>query len=168
MGAILNGLAVHRGFRVFGSTFLVFADYMRPAIRLAALMGLPGRLRFHARLDLRRRGRTDASADRAPGEPARDPSLTVIRPADAIETVEAWRVAMTHAAARVALVLSRQDLPVLDRARAAPDAPSRRAPTCSAMPPVAGPISFSWARVRGASSRRGAMRSVRRESPCAS
>jgi transketolase len=119
MGAILNGLALHGGFRVFGSTFLVFSDYMRPAIRLAALMGLPVIYAFtHDSIFLGEDGPTHQPIEHLASLRAM-PNLTVIRPADAVETVEAWRVAMTHGRGPVALILSRQDLPVLDRARMA-------------------------------------------------
>ncbi len=71
MGAILNGFTVHGGFRAFGATFFVFSDYMRPAVRLACVMGLPVDLRVDARLHRARRGRPDAPADRAPRLAAR-------------------------------------------------------------------------------------------------
>ncbi len=73
MGSILNGIALHGGTRPYGGTFLVFSDYMRPAVRLAALMKLPGHLRLDARLDRARRGRPDPPADRAPQRAAGHP-----------------------------------------------------------------------------------------------
>ncbi len=82
------------GCRPFGSTFLVFSDYMKPSIRLAAIMRLPViYIGTHDSIGVGR-GRTDPSAGRASGDAARDPQLVVLRPADATETVEAWRVAM--------------------------------------------------------------------------
>ncbi len=115
MGAILNGIAVHRGFRVFGATFLTFSDYMRPAIRLAALMELPViYVLTHDSIFLGEDGPTHQPIEHLASLRAM-PGLTVIRPADAAETVEAWRVALTRRAGPVALVLSRQDLPVLER-----------------------------------------------------
>lgn len=119
MGATLNGLALHRGFRVFGATFLTFSDYMRPAIRLAALTGLPVTYVFtHDSIFLGEDGPTHQSIEHLPSLRAM-PNLTVIRPSDAAETVEAWRMAMTHRDGPVALVLTRQDVPVLDRTRLA-------------------------------------------------
>ena len=73
MGAILNGIKLHGGTRPYGGTFLHFTDYMRGAVRLAALMGLPVDLRLDPRLDRPRRGRPDPPADRAPRRAARDP-----------------------------------------------------------------------------------------------
>ena len=89
MGAILNGIALHGGTRPYGGTFLIFSDYMRPAVRLAALMKAAVDLRVDARLDRPRRGRPDPPADRAPGRAARDPGPVVVRPADANETAAA-------------------------------------------------------------------------------
>jgi len=93
MGAILNGLALHRGVRPVGSTFLIFSDYMRPPIRLAALCDLPVIYVFTTTPSASG-GRSHASADRAARFAARVPNLVVIRPADATETVEAWRMAI--------------------------------------------------------------------------
>ena len=73
MGAIVNGMAAHGGFIPYGSTFLIFSDYMRPAIRLAALQKLHALHVFTHDSHRARRGRPDAPADRAAGEPARDP-----------------------------------------------------------------------------------------------
>ena len=91
MAAAMNGIALHGGFVPYGGTFLVFADYCRPAIRLSALMGLPRHLRDDPRLDRPRRGRPDPPAGRAPGSLRAIPNLTVFRPADAVETAEAGR-----------------------------------------------------------------------------
>ncbi len=115
MGAILNGMALHGGLRVYGGTFLVFSDYMRPAIRLAALMQLPVVYVFtHDSIGLGEDGPTHQPVEHLAALRA-IPQLTVIRPADAGETVEAWRWALRHREGPVALVLSRQKLPVLDR-----------------------------------------------------
>ena len=115
MGAILNGMALHGGVRPYGATFLIFSDYMRPSIRLAALMGLPVIYVFtHDSVALGEDGPTHQPVEHLAALRA-IPNLTLIRPADANETVEAWRVAMTNRGGPVALVLTRQDLPVLAR-----------------------------------------------------
>jgi transketolase len=120
MGGILNGLALHRGFRVFGSTFLIFSDYMRPSIRLAALMELPVLYLFtHDSIFLGEDGPTHQPVEHLASLRAM-PHLTLIRPADGQETVEAWEAAMAHREGPVALVLSRQDLRPLDHSRQAP------------------------------------------------
>ena len=117
MGAILNGMALHKGFRVFGSTFLIFSDYMRPAIRLAALMELPVIYVFtHDSIFLGEDGPTHQPVEHLASLRAM-PNLSLIRPADGPETVEAWELALGHTHGPVALVLSRQDLRVLDHAR---------------------------------------------------
>jgi transketolase len=114
MGAILNGLAAHGGILPFGSTFLVFSDYMRPSIRLAALMGLHVIYVFtHDSVGLGEDGPTHQPVDQLLSLRA-IPNLIVIRPADANETAAAWRIAVEHKDGPVALVLSRQNLPVLD------------------------------------------------------
>ena len=115
MGAILNGLAAHGALIPYGATFLTFSDYMRPAIRLAALMRLGTISIFtHDSLALGEDGPTHQAVEQLACLRA-IPQLTVIRPADANETAEAWRVAIASRHAPVALVLSRQDLPTLDR-----------------------------------------------------
>ena len=117
MGAIVNGLAAHGGFIPYGSTFLIFSDYMRPPIRLAALMGLHVVHVFtHDSLALGEDGPTHQPVEQLAGLRA-IPNLVVIRPADANETAEAWRVALELRDRPVALVLSRQNLPTLDRSR---------------------------------------------------
>jgi len=116
MGAILSGLALHKGVRPYGGTFLVFADYMRPAIRLAALMRLPVIYIFtHDSIAVGEDGPTHEPVEHLASLRA-IPGLTVIRPADATETAAAWRLALQGVNGPVALVLSRQNLPVLDRA----------------------------------------------------
>jgi transketolase len=120
MGAVLSGLALHKGVRPYGGTFLVFADYMRPAIRLAALMKLPVLYIFtHDSIAVGEDGPTHQPVEQLAALRA-IPGLTVIRPADATETAAAWQTALAAAEGPVALVLSRQNLPVLDRRKLAP------------------------------------------------
>jgi transketolase len=120
MGAILNGLALHRGVRPVGSTFLIFSDYMRPPIRLAALCDLPVIYVFtHDSIGLGEDGPTHQPIEQLAALRA-IPNLVVIRPADATETVEAWRMAILSRRSPVALVLTRQKVPVIDRAKYAP------------------------------------------------
>ncbi len=114
MGAILNGMAAHGGTIPFGSTFLIFSDYMRPSIRLAALMGLHVIYVYtHDSIALGEDGPTHEPVEQLLGLRS-IPNMLVIRPADANETAAAWRIAIEHQAGPVALVLSRQNLPVLD------------------------------------------------------
>jgi len=120
MGGILNGLAAHGGIRPFGATFFIFSDYLRPSLRLAALSRLPVKYVFtHDSVALGEDGPTHQPIEQLASLRAM-PNLTVIRPADANETAEAWRVAMRIQDGPVALVFSRQDLPVLDRRRLEP------------------------------------------------
>ncbi len=115
MGAILNGLAVHGGLLPFGATFLIFSDYMRPPIRLAALMGLHVIYLFtHDSIALGEDGPTHQPVGQLASLRA-IPNLVVIRPGDANETAVAWRVAVRFRGRPVALVLSRQRVPILDR-----------------------------------------------------
>ncbi|MHB1310965.1 MAG: transketolase [Gemmatimonadaceae bacterium] len=115
MGSIMNGMALHGGFIPYGGTFLVFADYMRPAIRLAALMKQHVIYVFtHDSIGLGEDGPTHQPVEQLASLRC-IPGLTVIRPADAAETVEAWRTALEHKTGPVALVLSRQKLPFIDR-----------------------------------------------------
>ena len=120
MGAAVNGLALHGGIvRPYGSTFLTFSDYMRPAIRLSALMSLRVVWVFtHDSVGLGEDGPTHQPVEHLLALRA-IPGLAVLRPADAAETAEAWRVALEDVAGPVCLVLSRQDLPMLDRDRLA-------------------------------------------------
>ena len=114
MGGILNGLALHGGFRPYGSTFLVFSDYMRPSIRLAALMGLPVIYVFtHDSLAVGEDGPTHQPVEHLAALRA-IPNLVVIRPADANETAAAWRVALHRVDGPTALALTRQKVPTLD------------------------------------------------------
>jgi len=120
MGAILNGLALHGGVRAVGSTFLIFSDYMRPPIRLAALSGLPVIYVFsHDSIGLGEDGPTHQPIEQLAGLRA-VPNLVVIRPADPAETVEAWRAAILRREGPVALVLTRQKVAALDRTKYAP------------------------------------------------
>ncbi len=115
MGACLNGMAAHGGLRVFGSTFLVFSDYMKPSIRLAAIMKLPViYIGTHDSIGLGEDGPTHQPVEHLAMLRA-IPNLVVLRPADATETIEAWRVAMRRTGGPTVLALSRQKLPVLDR-----------------------------------------------------
>jgi transketolase len=120
MGAIVNGMAAHGGILPYGSTFLIFSDYMRPPIRLAALMGLHVIHVFtHDSIALGEDGPTHQPVEQLAALRA-IPNLTVIRPGDANETAVAWRVAVETRDRPVLLVLSRQDVPTLDRSRYAP------------------------------------------------
>jgi transketolase len=116
MAAVVNGLALHGGIlRPYGATFLQFADYMRPAIRLSALMGLNVVWVFsHDSVGLGEDGPTHQPIEHLAALRA-IPGLTVIRPSDATETAVAWRVIVEHLEGPACLVLSRQGLPVLDR-----------------------------------------------------
>ncbi|MEO8546653.1 MAG: transketolase C-terminal domain-containing protein, partial [Burkholderiaceae bacterium] len=115
MGAIVNGLAAHGGFLPYGSTFFIFSDYMRPAIRLAALMGLHVVFVFtHDSIAVGEDGPTHQPVEQLASLRAM-PGLTLIRPADANETAVAWKVAVETRDRPVLLVLTRQDLPTLDR-----------------------------------------------------
>jgi len=117
MGAILNGLAAHGGIVPFGATFLIFSDYMRPPMRLAALMGLHVIYVFtHDSIALGEDGSTHQPVEQLAGLRA-VPRLNVIRPGDANETAIAWRVALETHDRPVALILTRQDVPTLDRAQ---------------------------------------------------
>jgi transketolase len=117
MGAIMNGLAAHGGTVPFGATFLVFSDYMRPPMRLAALMGLHVIYVFtHDSIALGEDGSTHQPVEQLAGLRS-VPNLIVIRPGDANETAAAWRIALETRDQPVALVLTRQDVPTLDRAQ---------------------------------------------------
>jgi transketolase len=116
MGAIVNGLAAHGGMvKPYGSTFLIFSDYMRPSVRLSALMGLPVMWVWtHDSVALGEDGPTHQPVEHYAALRA-IPRLWVMRPADANETAVAWRVGLEREDGPVALLLSRQNLPVLDR-----------------------------------------------------
>ncbi len=118
MAAALTGMALHGGLQAFGSTYLVFSDYMRPSVRLAALMGLPVRYVWtHDSIAVGEDGPTHQPVEQLMSLRL-IPNLTVFRPADGNEAVEAWRFAMRHAAGPVGLVLTRQKLANLDPAKA--------------------------------------------------
>ena len=122
MGAVLNGIALHRGFIAYSGTFLIFSDYMRPSIRLAAVTHLrPIYVFTHDSIGLGEDGPTHQPVEQLSALRA-IPNMTVIRPADAGEVVEAWRAAILHNGGPVALVLTRQKVSVVDRAKYAPAA----------------------------------------------
>lgn len=110
MAAALNGIAVHGGFRPYGATFLVFLDYCKPSVRLAAVMKLPVTYIFtHDSIGLGEDGPTHQPIEHLSMLRA-IPNMLMIRPADSAETVEAWRAAMTHTTGPTALILTRQKL----------------------------------------------------------
>ncbi|MDT3405343.1 transketolase [Mucilaginibacter terrae] len=120
MGAILNGMASYGGTRVYGGTFLTFSDYMRGSIRLAALTKAPVTYVFtHDSIGLGEDGPTHQPVEQV-SSLRLTPNLTVLRPADAYETNEAWKIAMSRLKGPVALILSRQKLPVIDQQKYAP------------------------------------------------
>jgi transketolase len=115
MGAMLNGIAAHGGFIPFGATFLVFSDYVRPAIRLAALMKQHVIYVFtHDSIGVGEDGPTHQPVEQVAALRT-IPNVMVIRPCDANETALAWRVAMETNHQPVALILTRQNVPTLDR-----------------------------------------------------
>ena len=115
MGAILNGIALHGGTRPFGGTFLVFSDYMRGSVRLAALMGAPVIYVWtHDSIGLGEDGPTHQPIEHLAALRAM-PGLDVVRPGDATETAIAWRTAIEHIDRPTALCLTRQNVPVFDR-----------------------------------------------------
>ncbi len=116
MGSVMNGIALHGGTRVYGGTFLVFSDYMRPAVRLAALMRLPVTYVWtHDSIGLGEDGPTHQPIEHLASLRA-IPGLDVVRPADANETVVAWRTVLEHTDRPAGLCLTRQNVPTLDRA----------------------------------------------------
>ena len=117
MGSILNGMALHGGVRVYGGTFLIFSDYMRPAIRLAALMGLPVTYVFtHDSIGLGEDGPTHQPVEQLLALRS-IPGLMDLRPADALETAQAWQMALERTDGPAFLSLTRQNVPLLDRRR---------------------------------------------------
>jgi len=115
MGAIMNGIAAHGGTRVFGGTFLTFSDYMRPSVRLAALMQLPVTYVWtHDSIGLGEDGPTHQPIEHLAALRA-IPGLDVVRPADANETVAAWKTVLEHNDRPAGLCLSRQNVPVFPR-----------------------------------------------------
>ena len=120
MGAIANGMSLHGGTIPYTATFMMFYDYMRPPIRLAALMGIRVIYIFtHDSIGVGEDGPTHQPIEQLMGMRL-VPNLVTIRPADATETVEAWKVALERKNGPTALVLSRQNLPILDRTMLAP------------------------------------------------
>jgi len=120
MGAIANGMSLHGGIIPYTGTFLIFYDYMRPPIRLAAMMGIQVIYIFtHDSIGLGEDGPTHQPIEQLMGLRT-VPNLVTIRPADATETVEAWKAAMERRNGPTALILSRQNLPILDRTKLAP------------------------------------------------
>jgi transketolase len=117
MGSIMNGIALHSGTRVFGGTFLTFSDYMRPAVRLASLMGLPVTYVWtHDSIGLGEDGPTHQPIEHLAALRA-IPGLDVIRPADANEVAACWKAVMEHTDRPSALALTRQNVPVFPRER---------------------------------------------------
>lgn len=115
MGAILNGMALSHYLLPYGATFLIFSDYMRPPIRLAAIMKIrPIFIYTHDSIGLGEDGTTHQPVEQLIGLRT-VPNMTVIRPADANETAQAWRVALDHSSGPVALVLTRQEIPVINQ-----------------------------------------------------
>jgi transketolase len=113
MGALVNGMALHGGLIPYGGTFLVFSDYMRPALRLAALMGCPSRFIFtHDSIGLGEDGPTHQPVEHLASLRAM-PGLMLMRPADANETAAAWKVILEHDGP-AAIILTRQNVPVID------------------------------------------------------
>lgn len=120
MGAILNGLALHGGLIPYGGTFLVFSDYMRPTIRLAAMMGLRVIYVYsHDSIGLGEDGPTHQPIEHLAALRA-IPNLFVVRPADANETAVAWSLALERSRGPTALILTRQSIPTLDRSQFGP------------------------------------------------
>jgi transketolase len=117
MGAALNGMALHGGLKVYGGTFFVFSDYVRPAVRLSALMGLPVTYVFtHDSVAVGEDGPTHEPVEQLASLRAL-PNLNLIRPADGYESNAAWKVAVESKNQPTALVLSRQDLPILKNSK---------------------------------------------------
>ncbi len=115
MGAVINGMALSKFLIPYGATFLIFSDYMRPPLRLAAIMKIRPIMVFtHDSIALGEDGTTHQPVEQLIGLRS-VPNMTVIRPADANETAQAWRVAIQHTAGPVAIVLTRQGIPVIDQ-----------------------------------------------------
>lgn len=113
MAAVMNGMALHGGYRPYAGTFLVFADYLHPALRLSCLMGLPVTyVLTHDSIGLGEDGPTHQPVETLAMLRA-TPGLVTLRPADAVEAAEAWEIGLDRGAGPTAIVLSRQDLPVL-------------------------------------------------------
>jgi transketolase len=127
MAAAMNGMALHQGVIPYGGTFLIFSDYMRPSIRLAALMGVHVVfVMTHDSIGVGEDGPTHQPVEHLPALRA-IPNLTVIRPADAVETVEAWEIALNNKKGPTLLAFSRQDVPTLRTVHVAENLVSRGA-----------------------------------------
>ncbi|MGV8993905.1 MAG: transketolase [Flavobacterium sp.] len=117
MGAILNGMALSKYLIPYGATFLIFSDYMRPPLRLAAIMKIRQIMVFtHDSIALGEDGTTHQPVEQLIGLRT-VPNMTVIRPADANETAQAWRVAIEHKNGPVAIILTRQGIPIIDQTK---------------------------------------------------
>jgi transketolase len=139
MGSITNGLAYHAGLRPFSATFLVFSDYMRPPIRLAALSELPSIFVYtHDSIGLGEDGPTHQPIEHLPALRA-IPHIVVFRPADANEVTEGWRMAIERRDGPTVLVFSRQTLPIYDRTRFGQASGARRGAYVLADPPEGQP-----------------------------
>lgn len=115
MGAVLNGMALSKFLIPYGATFLIFSDYMRPPLRLAAIMKIRTIMVFtHDSIALGEDGTTHQPVEQLIGLRS-VPNMTIIRPADANETAQAWRVAIEHTDGPVAIVLTRQGIPIIDQ-----------------------------------------------------
>lgn len=115
MGAVINGMALSKFLIPYGATFLIFSDYMRPPLRLAAIMKIRPIMVFtHDSIGLGEDGTTHQPVEQLTGLRS-VPNMTVIRPADANETAQAWRVAIEHTEGPVAIVLTRQGIPIIDQ-----------------------------------------------------
>src|SRR5438477_57795 len=139
MGSITNGIVYHGGLRAFSATFLVFSDYMRPPLRLAALSELPSIFVYtHDSIGLGEDGPTHQPIEHLAALRA-IPNMVVFRPADANEVTEGWRVAIERRDGPTILVFSRQALPILDRQRVAPASGARRGAYVLVDPPEGEP-----------------------------
>jgi len=115
MGSVLNGMALTKGIIPYGATFLIFSDYMRPPVRLAAIMKIrPVFIYTHDSIALGEDGTTHQPVEQLIGLRS-VPGVTVIRPADANETAQAWRVTLEHSGGPVAIILTRQNVPIIDQ-----------------------------------------------------
>ncbi|ACA17178.1 transketolase [Methylobacterium sp. 4-46] len=127
MGAMMNGMAAHRGLIPVGATYLVFSDYLRPALRMAALMELPVITVYsHDSIGIGRNGPTHQPVEFLASLRA-IPNMLVLRPADAVETAEAWEMALAHRDGPTSLICSRQPLPALRREAGAENLSARGA-----------------------------------------
>ena len=138
-----SGLSLSK-LRPFAASFFIFTDYCRGAIRLGAMMGLPViYIWTHDSISMGEDGPTHQPIEQLASFRAM-PGMVVLRPADANEVVEAWRVMMQLTDRPASLVLSRQALPTLDRTKYAPAPAARAAPTCSPMRRTASPMCCCW------------------------